>query len=105
MVLETGNMESDQLSQIQAHLALTMRMLLYEVGDCFDEYDSVLMEPLIASYLVRIIFHSVLKTISNLSHASPFTVLQHTGCMCIGHIQIVSQYCEDSPYTHISHGC
>ena len=65
-------MESDQLSQIQAHLALTMRMRLYEVGDCFDEYDSVLLEPLIASYLVRIIFHSVLKTISNLSHASPF---------------------------------
>jgi len=25
--------------------------------------------------------------------------------MYIGHIQTFSQYCEDSPYTHISHGC
>ena len=105
MVLDTGNMEGDQLSQIQGHLALTVCMLPYEVVSCLDEDDSVLLEPLIASYLVRILFHSVLKTISNLSHASPFTVLQHTGCMCIGHIQIFSQYCEDSPYTHISHGC
>ena len=57
MVLDPGNMEGDQLFQIQACLALTMWMLLYEVVSCFDEDDSVLLEPLIASYLVRIPFH------------------------------------------------
>ena len=67
MVLDTGNMEGDQLSQIQGHLALTVWMLPYEVVSCLDEDDSVLLEP--------------------------------------RHIQIVIQYCEDSPYTHISHGC
>ena len=92
------NMEGDQLGQIQGHLALTL--LPYEVVSCLDEDDSVLLEPLSALY-----FFSVLKTISNPSHDSPFHVLQHTWCMYIGHIQIFSQYCEDSPYTHISHGC
>ena len=32
-------------------------MLPYEVVGCFDEDDSGLLEPLIASYLVRIPFH------------------------------------------------
>jgi len=72
MVLDPGNMEGDQLFQIQAYLALTMWMLLYEVVSCFDEDDSVLLEPLIASYLVRILVHySVLKTIfKSLTHLS-----------------------------------
>ena len=105
MVLDPGNMEGDQLFQIQGHLALTMWMLPYEVVGCFDEDESVLLEPLIASYLVRILLHSDLKTISNLSHASPFTVLQHLWCMYIGRMQIFSQCHEVSPYTHISHGC
>jgi len=47
-------------------------MLLSEVVGCFDDYNSVLLEPLIASYFVRILCYSVLQTISNLSHASPF---------------------------------
>ena len=75
MVLDPGNMEIDQISEIQGHLALTMWMLPYEVMGCFYEYDSVLLEPLIASYLVHILFYSVLKTISILSHASPFHCL------------------------------
>jgi len=41
MVLDPGNMEGDQLSQIQGHLALTMWMFPYEVVGCFDEYKSV----------------------------------------------------------------
>ena len=45
MVLDTGNMEGDQLSQIQGHLALTVWMLPYEVVSCLDEDDSVLLEP------------------------------------------------------------
>ena len=65
-------MESDPLSQLQWQLALTMWMLPYAVMVCFDEDDSVLLEPLIASYLVSILFHGVLQTISNLSHTSPF---------------------------------
>ena len=56
MVLDPGNMEGDELSQIRGHLALTMWMISYEVVCCFDEYDSVLLEPMIASYLVRILF-------------------------------------------------
>ena len=55
MVLDTGNMEGDELSQIQGHLALTMCMLPYEVVSCFVEDESLLLEPLIASLLVRIL--------------------------------------------------
>ena len=62
ILLDPGNMESDQLFQVQGHLCLTMWTLLYEVVSCFDEYDSVLLELLIASYLVLILFQSVLKT-------------------------------------------
>ena len=40
MVLDMGNMEGDQLSQIQGHLALTVWMLPYEVVSCLDEDDS-----------------------------------------------------------------
>ena len=47
MVLDMGNMECDQISQIQGHLALTVWMLPYEVVSCLDEDDSVLLEPLI----------------------------------------------------------
>ena len=52
----SGNMESDQLSQMQTHLALTVWMLPFEVVSCLDEDDCVLLEPMIASYLVRILF-------------------------------------------------
>ena len=47
MVLDTGNMECDQLSQSQGHLALTVWMMTYEVVSCLDEDDSVLLEPLL----------------------------------------------------------
>ena len=67
-----GNMEGDQLCQIQGHLALTDWMLPYEVVSCLDEDDKCSIGTLITSYLMRIFFHSVLKTISNLSHGSPF---------------------------------
>jgi len=40
-----GNMEGDQLCQIQGHLALTDWTLPYEVVSCLDEDDSVLLEP------------------------------------------------------------
>ena len=43
MVLDPGNMEGDQLFQIQGHLAITAWMLPYEVVSCFDEDDSVLL--------------------------------------------------------------
>ena len=56
MVLDPGNMEGDELSQIRGHLALTVWMLPFEVVSCLDEDDSVLLEPMIASYLVRILF-------------------------------------------------
>ena len=45
MVLDMGNMEGDQLSQIQGHLAVTVWMLPYEAVSCLDEDDSVLLEP------------------------------------------------------------
>ena len=45
MVLDPGNMESDQLSQMQTHLALTVWMLPYEAVSCLDEDDSALLEP------------------------------------------------------------
>ena len=71
MVLDTGNMEGDQLSQSQGHLALTVWIMAYEVVSCLDEDDRYCsIGTLIGSYLVRILFHSVLKTISNLSHTS-----------------------------------
>ena len=57
MVLDTGNMEGDQLSQIQGHLALTV--LLYEVMRCVDKECKCSIGTLLASYLVRIRFHSV----------------------------------------------
>ena len=55
MMLAMGNMQGDQFSQIQGHLALTVWMLPYEVVSCFVEDDSLLLEPLIASLLVRIL--------------------------------------------------
>ena len=45
MVLNTGTIEGDQLSQIQGHLNLTVCMLPHEVVSCIDEDDSVLLEP------------------------------------------------------------
>jgi len=50
-------MEGDQLSQIQGHLALTV--LLYEVMRCLDKEYKCSIGTLLASYLVRIRFHSV----------------------------------------------
>jgi len=45
MMLDTGNMQGDQLSQIQGDLALTIWMLPYEVVSSFVEDDCVLLEP------------------------------------------------------------
>ena len=69
-MLDPGNMEGDQLSQSQGHLALTVWMLLYEVVGCLDEYDKCSIGT--PDCFILNALHSVLKTISNLSHASPF---------------------------------
>ena len=74
-------MEGDQLSKIQGHLALTMWMLLYEVVGCLDEDDSVLLDPLIASYLVRILFQCFkndFESLTRLSFSLSFSI--HGAC-------------------------
>jgi len=45
MVLDTGNIEGDKVSQIQVHIALTVWILPYEMVNCLDEDNSVLLEP------------------------------------------------------------
>jgi len=45
MVLDTGNMEGDQLSHMKGYLALTLWMLPYEVVICLYDDDNVLLEP------------------------------------------------------------
>ena len=52
-------MEDDQLSLIQGHLSLTVWILPYEVVCCLDEEDSVLLEPLVASYAGRVPSHVI----------------------------------------------
>ena len=103
-MLDPGNMEGDQLSQSQGHLAVTVWMLLYEVVGCLDEYDKCSIGTPDCFILCA---HSLLVFYKRfrISHTPLlFTVLQHTWCIYIGHIQIFSQYHEDSPYTQINQG-
>jgi len=80
MVLDTRNIEGDQLSQIQGHLALTVWMLPYEVVSCLDEDDSVLLEPLSALYLERILFQCFkndFESLTRLSFSCPSAYVVH----------------------------
>ena len=71
MVLDTGNMDGDQLSQSQGHLALTVWMMTYEVVSCLDEDDSVLLEPY---WFILNTFKNEFESLTRLSFLLSFSI-------------------------------